>query len=193
LTPNDAPPSEAIARRKLTPPAFLNWSLPYPWISYSSELNVYDASLELWNWLKAKPCFTLSKDKARFLGYEQAWRFVLGAILYLQAREAYRSFNSDASKIAGPSRSPKRPPLWQLDSRNCFVSLKPEDIGFFTAVLLDFDCNIERVSLTYKWPGVAPSIKYSAFYSRTAYLRGLLKSHGAFLQLISLSESLVCF
>jgi hypothetical protein len=160
-------------------------------MSHSNGTSIYDSSFELWNWLKTKPCFTLSSGKLRFLGYEQAWLFVLGAILYLWAREARLTLNADASKIAGRSNDPAMQSSWQLDSMNCFVSLKAEDVSLFTTLLSDFNDNIERVTSVYKWPGVAPSTKYSSFYSRTEYLRHLLKSNNSFLQLISLAESLV--
>lgn len=122
-------------------------------------------NVEEWvRFLTSRPWNFDYKGSSRFSGFEMAWAFVLGSILYLRGYAA--------SGGSGQGR----------DGVDIFTLSAHAYASLFTA----FDDAMEVLTEEYSYPGQPPSLKYGVVSTRSHYLAYLLKDNDALVQLLRL-------
>jgi hypothetical protein len=119
-----------------------------------------------------RPWQTSQGGTRRFLGYEQAWDVVLALVLYL------RTLQFQVPDQQGLHSTPRSPSgTSSQEERETLQNIIQE--------MLDMVLHLTQL---FAWPGVPPSLRYSAVTSRGAYLLGLW-DYGPYQELVRLSAS----
>jgi len=127
------------------------------------------------DWLMKRPWQCYLGGSRKFLGYEQAWDTLLGALVYCKALQI---------------ESCGRKNLLTGDRPSCDEYLP---LGALQQIIQEMLEMIKHLTELFSWPGIPPSVCYSVATSRGAYLLSLW-DWGPYEELVQLSAScLVCF
>lgn len=167
LTPNDSPSPKIISQLSLQGP--VRWDYRFSWLSDGNA-----STSAVHEWLMKRPWQTSQAGTRRFLGYEQAWDVVLALVLYLRTLQ-FQVPAPDKQDIHSTSKSPSR-------------TGSQEECEMLQHIIPDMLDMVSHLTKLFAWPGIPPSLCYSAVTSRGAYLLGLW-DYGPYQELVRLSAS----
>jgi hypothetical protein len=163
LTPNDSPSWKLISQLSLEGP--VRWNSRHSWASQDKI-----TTIAVRNWLMKRPWQCYLGGSQKFLGYEQAWDTLLGALVYCKTLHI-ESF--------GRKNQPSG------EGSNGDENLQPGALQPIIQEMLDM---IKQLTELFSWPGIPPSLCYSVATSRGAYLLSLW-DWGPYEELVRLAAS----
>ncbi|VDB96118.1 unnamed protein product [Peniophora sp. CBMAI 1063] len=137
------------ASKYISIPDWLRWSL------VNTPVKERHKTEDLLRFMEKHPWTFQYGGQVRFSGFDMAWCFALGSVLYLEAHSTS---------------------LGALDDEDGAPSHNPLNASSLSSLFQDFEAALDSLTDEYSYPGCPPSTKYSVVTSRSLYLAYLLQT-----------------